>query len=44
MIFEKKAKANLAFLAYFDQFNFYVGLADFKMIISDFWTLFLDTE
>jgi len=37
-------------MACFDQFNFYVGLADLKMILVDFWTLadiwtfFQDTE
>jgi len=25
-------------LAFFDQFNFYVGLADLKIILEDFWT------
>jgi len=36
-------------LAFFDLFNFYVGLADLKMILVDFWTLadiwklFIDT-
>jgi len=32
------------FSGLFDQFNFYVGLADLKMIAADIWTLFLDTE
>jgi len=39
----------VVFLAFFDQFNFYVDLADLKMVLSDFETLadiyilFLDT-
>jgi len=48
--FWKKAKWKLAFLDFIDQFNFYVDLADLKMVLSDFETLadicilFLDTE
>ena len=40
----------MAFLDFIDQFNFYVDLADLKMVLSDFETLadicilFLDTE
>jgi len=34
----------IGFFAFFDQLNFYVGLADLKMIFADFWTLFLETE
>jgi len=29
----------LLLLAFFDQFSFYVGLTDLKMIFPDFWTL-----
>jgi len=29
----------MAFFDLFDQFNFYVGLADLKMILANFWTL-----
>jgi len=40
-IFEK-----LDFLikAVFDHINFYVGLVDLKIILTDFWKLFLDKE
>jgi len=37
-------------LQFFDELNFYIGLADLKMILADFWTLadiwtlFLDAE
>jgi len=33
----------LAHLDFFHQFNFYVGLADFKIIFAYFWRLFLTT-
>jgi len=42
--FWNMGKLNLSFLTFFDQFNFYVGLAGLKIILADFWTLFLDRE
>jgi len=46
----KKGQIKLGFCGLLDQFNFYVGLADFKddfgrfLTLADIWTLFLDTE